>query len=296
MSLAASFLTFFLLLPSVAFAQGANRLTMLEGSLKVIRGTSVYKASEGAALHQGDMLESGPEAGFAQLELEGGAIVVLGPSTKVYLYRLPAGRGANVANLVLLQGWLKAESNGSNYRYSTPLVAVATGNGAVVLHQVGESCEVTIEAGTAAIGETNAEGAWKQSSTAKAFQFVSRSAGKNITSTPRPTPAFVSAMPQAFKDTLPSRLAHFAHTKPIEPKLEHPVTFVDLQPWLALPVNWRRSFVERFTPCLKDPDFRREMDAHVAQYPEWDPVLHPEKYQKQEDQPTTQKQETSPTR
>jgi len=44
-------------------------------------------------------------------------------------------------------------------------------------------------------------------------------------------------------------------------------------------LNWRRGFVERFQPRLKDAEFRRELDGHIRDYPEWDPVLHPEKYE-----------------
>jgi hypothetical protein len=91
-------------------------------------------------------------------------------------------------------------------------------------------------------------------------------------------------MPRAFRDTLPSRLAHFAG-KTVGPKTDHPVSYVEIQPWLTMPSAWRRGFVDRFEPRLQDPEFRKQLEAHVAAYPEWDGVLHPEK----------QRPETSPT-
>jgi hypothetical protein len=36
--------------------------------------------------------------------------------------------------------------------------------------------------------------------------------------------------------------------------------------------------VDRFAPRLKDPEFRKQLEAHLTQYPEWDPILHPEKH------------------
>ena len=277
-----SVVSLFLFLPTIAHAQGADRLTLLEGSLRVMRGTVVYKASEGMLLRQGDILESS-EGGFAQLEFAGGTIVALGPSSKVYLFRLGAGHpggGQTAANLVLLSGWLKGESNPASgtYRYSTPVLTLAMGNGAVVLHLDADGCDANFEEGSAAVGETYMDGGWRQTGTAKAGQFLSRRGGKGLATFPRPSSAFVQSMPIAFRDTLPPRLPHFEGKKPTEPKADHAVTFAELQPWLALPMVWRRDFVERFEPRLADPDFRAQLEAHVPQYPEWDPILHPEKY------------------
>ena len=93
----------------------------------------------------------------------------------------------------------------------------------------------------------------------------------------RPTPAFIDGMPTAFRDTLPSRLAHF-QGKPAEPKLLHAVSYAEAEPWLTMPAGWRRGFVERFESRLKDPEFRRQLEVRLNQYPEWDPILHPEKH------------------
>jgi hypothetical protein len=90
-------------------------------------------------------------------------------------------------------------------------------------------------------------------------------------------------MPQAFRDTLPSRLARFAG-KSVEPKADHQVTYAEIQSWLTMPSAWRRGFVDRFEPRLRDPEFRKQLELHVAEFPEWDPILHPEK--KQPDAPS----------
>jgi hypothetical protein len=41
---------------------------------------------------------------------------------------------------------------------------------------------------------------------------------------------------------------------------------------------WRKSFEERFQPRLKDAEFRKAVESHIAEFPEWDRILHPEKY------------------
>src|SRR5262249_35394890 len=107
----------------------------------------------------------------------------------------------------------------------------------------------------------------------------SRHAGKVPTTAPRPNPAFIDAMPHAFRDTLPSRLAHFAG-KTIEPKVDHPASYTEVEGYLRMPTAWRHGMADRFEPRLKDAEFRKQVEAHLAADPEWDKILHPEKEEK----------------
>lgn len=272
-----------LLLPVPVAVQGIGSVTLLEGSLRVVRGTSVLQGAEGMRLRQGDIIESS-DRGFVQLEFVGGTIVALGPSSRLYLFRHgvdhsggQAGEAAGL-DLVLLSGWLKGESNSKagSFRYESPILAATTGNGTVVVHGYGSGCEVFVESGSATIDEVNPDGSSRQPKAAKAGQFLSRRAGKTLTILPRLNSAFVDAMPRQFRDALPSRLARFAG-KSVEPVTDHQVSYPEIQSWLTMPSAWRRGFAERFEPRLKDPEFRRQLEVHVAEYPEWDVILHPEK-------------------
>jgi len=251
---------------------------------------------------QGDILESS-DKGFVQLEFAGGPIVALGPSSRVYILRHEghasgekgAGGNAVAAELVLLSGWLKAESNSTEgpYRYETPIVAATTGSGTVLIHEHEGECDVFVESGTAVVGEVGPDGGVRQPGAAKAGQFFSRRTGKSLSSVSRPNAAFLEAMPPAFRDTLPSRLAHFTG-KPVEPKPDHEVSYVEIQPWLRVPPAWRRGFVDRFEPRLKDPEFRKQLELHVAEYPEWDKILHPEKQPESRSAPVSNPESTRP--
>jgi hypothetical protein len=276
-----------LLLPVPAAVQGVGTVTLLEGSLRVIRGASVMQGAEGMRLRQGDILESS-DKGFVQLEFGGGGIAALGPSTRVYILRHD-GHGASArggaatnatpgADLILLSGWLKGESSATAglYRYATPTLAATTANGTVLVHESDGECDVFVESGAATIGEVGADGGVRQPTAAKAGQFFSRKAGKAVTSSSRPNAAFLSDMPHPFQDTLPSRLAHFTG-KPVEPKTDHAVSYAEVQAYLRMRPSWRRGFVERFESRLKDAEFRKELESHLAEHPEWDKILHPEK-------------------
>jgi hypothetical protein len=268
-------LALFLLLPLPAVGQEIGTVTLLEGSLRVIRGTAVWWGAEGVRLHRGDIVESSG-AGFVQLEMLGGAVVALGPSTRV----LFLSHAAKTTELVVLGGWLKGEigANAGAYRCASPLLAATTSSGTILLHASGDAADVFVESGSAGISSVSPEGYLGHPSGAKAGQFFSRRAGQAVATTPRPNPAFVEAMPRQFRDTLPSRLVRFSG-KPLEPRRDHEVTYPEIQPWLTMGQAWRKGFVERFQPRLKDAEFRKALEAHLHEYPEWDPILHPEKYE-----------------
>lgn len=268
------------LLPTPAAAQEVGTVTFLEGSLRIIRGTTALQAAEGTRLRQGDIIESS-DKGFAQLEFVGGAIVALGPLSRMYVFRQgmggKSGSDATGAELVLLSGWLKGQSDthAGSYRYESPMLAATTGNGTVVFHYNESGCDVFVESGSAAIGEVSPNGNAGKPTAGNAGQFFSRRQGKSLVNSSHPSAAFVEAMPRSFRDALPSRLAHFAG-KPVEPKAQHQVSYVEIQPWLTMPSAWRKGFVDRFEPRLKDPEFRKQLEIHAAEYPEWVPILHPE--------------------
>src|SRR5262249_1951723 len=125
-------------IPAAAPAPGVGSLTMMEGSVRVIRGVNVMKGVEGMRLRQGDILESS-DSGFAQLEFPGGAVIALGPASRLYILRHNGDKsapGKETAELALLSGWLKAEAatGGGSHRYETPTLAATTNAGTVLIH------------------------------------------------------------------------------------------------------------------------------------------------------------------
>lgn len=260
--------------PLAVAAQEIGTLTLVEGPLHVIRGTTVLQGAEGVKLHQGDIIESS-NPGFAQLELRGGVVVALGPSTRVFF----VSHAAKNTEMFVLDGWLKAEPNAGTYRCASPFLAATTTDGTVVLHVLGEGADIFVESGSAGISKVSPEGNVGISGAARSGQFFSRHAGQGTNISPRPSSAFVESMPRPFRDTLPTRLSRFSG-KPPEPRRDHEVTYSEIQSWLTIGQAWRKGFVERFQPRLKDAEFRKALEGHLKDHPEWDPVLHPENHPK----------------
>jgi hypothetical protein len=270
-----------LALPRPPAGQEIGSVTLLEGSLRVIRGTTTFQGAEGMSIRQGDMIESSAK-GFIQFEFGSGAIIALGPSSRVYILQVPVGemKGDQTAalDLVMLDGWFKGEfpSGKRSYRYRSPLLAATTTGGTVVVRSNLSDCSVFVESGTISIAEVNRSGNTGHSTPAEVGQFFSRRKGAAVESLARPSVAFVDAMPRAFRDTLPSRLGRYSG-KPVEPRGGHPVAYGDVGHWLSMPFAWRDGLAERFAPRLGAADFRKGIEVHLKEFPEWEPLLHPKK-------------------
>lgn len=271
-----SLLAMILLLPLAVWAQDVGLVTVMEGGpLRVIRGVNVLQGVEGMRIHSGDIFESS-DKGFAQLEFTGGTIVALGGSTRVLLLNYIGKAG----KFALLDGWLKAQTGPSTgaSRYDTPLLAATTQDGVLVLHSAPNETEVFVESGSARIGEVGRDGTLRSPSPAKNDQFFSRTAGKSVSDSPRPSPGFVEALPRQFRDTFLSLASRFTG-RPPEPARVHAVSYAEIQPWLTVGrLDWRNGLVRRFQSRLSDPAFRRAVEANLKEHPEWQPFLHTDAY------------------
>lgn len=275
-------LLLFPLLPLAASAQSIGTITLAESPLKLLRGTGVFTAPEGLKVSEGDVLESaGP--GLTQLEFVDGSILVLSGASRIFIlsYPLQGGTLGGPMELVLFSGWIKTETKRLEppieRRYATLLLGAATPDGTLVLHVQAEGTEVFLENGGAKLGEVTSLGQLGGERAAKSGEYAARIAGKPFSSSPRPPAAFTSKVPVPLRDTLPSRLAKFKG-RDAQPKREREATYEDVADLLRLPRNWRKGFVKRFQPRTKDAAFRAALDANMQQHPEWDRILHPEKY------------------
>ena len=182
------------------------------------------------------------------------------------------------AELVLLGGWVKAEtpSKSGAYRYVSPLLGAAAQEATLVLHAKADGDDLFLESGSAVVGEVNPNSNWGKVGPAKSGQFFTRIAGAGVSAQARPSSAFVSAMPNAFKDTLPPRISHFSG-KPPQLLREREANYSDVRPWLVIGRPWKMSLLRHFEPLVGNPAFRAAIEAHLNEFPEWDSVLHPRK-------------------
>jgi hypothetical protein len=255
-------------------------VTILEGRASVIRGLSQFEAAEGIRLLADDLVRTGQDT-FLRIEYEDGTSLELGPETLLQLNH-PARKRANRPGLYLLAGWLKLGSGKpESARASLASVGMDVVDlaGVVVVRASDASHEVFAEQGTAR---------WIDRS-ARAAEPIALNGGDFLVAEPdmpprlqgRPAAEFLAALPRPYHDTLPSRYERFK-TRVVMPKGQGAFAYADVERWINAEPSIRRQFVVVWHAKAANPAFRAALDRDLPMHPEWDPVLHPERYETQE--------------
>lgn len=254
----------------------AATITILDGQATLIHAATRLQAREGAAVEAEDIVETTPASALTRLEFNGGGTLDLGPASRVMIrpQLASAGHGALV---YVLEGWAKlsldkANEQGTVLLASAPLDVTGVARDLAV-HVTGMQAELFAESAqvqTQVMGKAGKLEAFKVDKGA----FLARRADGSVSVTPRPAPAFIQAVPRAFMDTLPSRLALFKG-KDIKLDLAGKLAYDDTQAWLNAEPRMRTHFLTRWKPLVQDEAFRRALVAQMALHPEWHKVLFP---------------------
>lgn len=248
----------------------------------MVRGIMRYSLAEGVRLQSGDILEAGDKT-LAEFEFADGAGLAMGPRTRLLAMALPRDKPAP-GDFYVTQGAVKLSGvkQATRLRVVTPLFTLQPSDGvAVLLLDAGEG-SVFIESGEARL---SAPGTGRDAAALrlKSGEFYSARAGQKGSVAGRPAPAFIGALPKAFLDPLPSRMARYKE-RPVQPKALRVVEYAEVETWLQAPLAIRRPMLKRFERRAANPEFRAALVANLKSHPEWDPILFPEKYLPKDDE------------
>jgi hypothetical protein len=260
-----------------AAAADAGIVTIVEGAARVLRGAVWYKLLPGAVFQDGDIIDAGDRT-QVQVELTtGGALNMVGPAS-LYAAAIPV-RGEKLEGpmeFALDRGWLKFVAMApASTRLRVPAALLSFNEATIVARQEARMLEVFVESGSARIVETSRTGRDGLAHDAKSGEYWSRDGDKPMVSERRAPVKFVASMPRHLIERLASLAAKFKGKKTPLP-VDREITLAEADPWLTGP--YRRAFARRLAGRLADPAFRKAVEANVAAYPEWDRILHPEKY------------------
>ena len=282
--LAGAFAAACLVVPMLAMgAEAPAVVTLVEGPAVLLRTTGRFALAEGVRVHAGDIVEV-PEKALVQIAIGEGARVSLGPRSRFHVAALAgaAGRGgkeATVSDFYLLQGWSKLAlaSKAAPLRMTTPLFGFGSADAVVVVHVENPEASLFVERGVLRLAEGFVKATPSSPVAVAAGQFYVRRADQRGVVQPRPSPAFVTGMPVAYRDNLPERLAG-TKDREVSPRRLGDLVYEDVEPWLKGPPELRRPLMQRMRARAHDPEFRKALIANLRFHPEWDPILFPEKY------------------
>ncbi|MBA5638549.1 hypothetical protein H3H37_15925 [Duganella sp. LX20W] len=260
-----------LLSSGAAWAAPSARLALAEQPLRVIRAADVYQAASGTPLEQDDIVETG--AGGAQIELDSGTIVAIGPQTRLYLGALGAGPKGS-AELALLQGWIKVQTGAGRALIAGEALQASVGGGAAVVFSRPGRDALFADAGEQLAAPVTGPGKAGPMQKVASESYVQADAGKPLLMLPRADPQFLRDMPPPFRDRL-APAPQPAKPVKVAAQRQRAADFADVEGWLRCNLAVRRHFVARFRARLQDPRFRQQLDQALGHGSEWQAVLHP---------------------
>jgi hypothetical protein len=235
----------------------------------IIRGANKETATKGVTLVTADIVETGPGA-FLAVEMQGGSLLGVGPSTRLYLMQR-----AGLPTIVVLAGWIKLDirSKATPIRVLGPRMGIQSRQAAVLLYTDQRADEIFEESGSGTLLLRD-EAATRTGKETETSQFFVREGHSDPMTQLRPGADFVANMPIPFRDPLPEH-ASAKLTKAVTPQIVREVNYSDIETWINMPRDWRAGFIARFRRRLKDPAFFAAMDVYMTQHPEWHDILHP---------------------
>jgi hypothetical protein len=253
-------------------AADAGTCTIVEGNARLLRGVNWFKLVEGVRMQDGDVLDL-PEDAVTQVEMTRGGILQLsGPASALAGSHSGDGKSTPASEWVVMHGWVKAAGDGAGLRLRTPQASVDLFDAIVVVKTDADSMQMFVETGTAKVATSGLRGPARE---AREGEWWTRNGDKPFTVDTRAQPTVVGSMPRPFIDALPRLRARYTGPAPAL-KGGTLITYAEAEPLLSGP--YRSQFMRRLQSRLSDPSFRAGAESRAAAYPDWDRVLHPERY------------------
>jgi hypothetical protein len=254
-------------------AADAGIYTIVEGNTRVLRGVSWVRPVPGVRMQDADVLDV-PDGSVTQVEMtRGGTLNLAGPASAFAGSQSGDGKSSPASEWVILRGWVKAAGDAAGLRLRLPQGTVDLVDAIIVVKADPDSMQMFVESGTAKVA---ASGVKTPPREAHAGEWWSKTGDKPFTVDTRAQPSVVASMPRVFMDPLPRLRARYGGPAPAL-KAGTVITYAEAEPWLAGP--YRAQFMRRLQSRLSDPTFRAGAEGRAAAYPDWDRMLHPERYQ-----------------
>jgi len=255
-------------------AQPSAMITFADADLAIIRRTTLYRAPSGTIVRDADIVET--HDGAAQIEVSPTAMFGLSPHSRV-LVRI-GHIGATGCDILVysLESTIKIERTapGGLACLQAAQIRTTLASGSALQRFDGSAVSLFAENGDLAVQNMAGSASSRRPIEIRAEQFAEWRAGKQIEILERPTPEFLASIPSSFHDALVP-MADRMRGVTTEAVALHEVSYGDIAPWLKDLPQFRRELVRQFLPRLKDPEFRRQIDAELGNSPEWGRILHP---------------------
>lgn len=234
------------------WAQAIGVVAQVEGEVQLLRGDNVLIAERGVELEAADIVATGEQAS-AQLDMEDGSILKLGPATRLVLaeYRLDTDKGVVSSTLDLLSGWMrfaiaKLRPSG-NYAMNTPSLTIGVRGTEGTIGADAAQAALDLHEGAVDVRPFGGDRPAAQPLRVTGGQYVERRVGQDFTRHARAPAGFAQRVPPGMQ----RKLAH----QPLPPRMRgtsprvlRAVTPQDRQRFLKEHPQFKQRLEPRFGP------------------------------------------------
>jgi len=249
---------FVLLLAPLTFADGTvGAFTQTSGEVRILRGENYLAAEPGVEVEGQDIIETDKDAS-AQLDMEDGSIMKLGPETRLALseYKLDSNKSVLSAGIDLLSGWLrfavsKLKPSG-NYAINTPLLTIGIRGTEGTIDAQDEQGGLQLHEGEVEVAGAGKDGQAGLPMRVRSGEYVQRLQGQGFRKFTQPPPEFLRRLPPGVQQ----KLAHHAldpKRRGISPRVIRGVTRGDAQRLLQRHPQMNERMQQRLRQVVTPP-------------------------------------------
>jgi hypothetical protein len=246
-----------LLFASAAYAESIGVVTVVSGQVQLLRGDNYLAATRGVEVQSDDIVETAKGAS-AQLDMEDGSVLKLGPETRLALsdYKLDASKNVVSATLDVLSGWLrfavtKLKPEG-RYSFKTPLLTIGVRGTEGTIEAENEQGGLHLEEGAVDVTPFGPDMPALPPVRVVSGEFIQRLRGQQLAKLPQPPQHFKNRLPPVVQEKLQRRVQELKE-RGVPPKLIRELTREDAKRFIERHPHLQDKLRERFKPRGKAP-------------------------------------------
>jgi len=239
-----------LFLSVTAHAESIGVFSAITGEVQVLRGESYLAAARGVEVQSNDIVESGKGAS-AQLDMEDGSVLKLGPETRLALsdYKLDANKNVVSATLDVLSGWLrfavaKLKPEG-RYNFNTPVLTIGVRGTEGTIEAENEQGGLHLEEGAVDVTPFGADMPSLPPVRVVSGEFIQRARGQQLAKLPQPPAQFKNRLPPVVQQKLQRRALELKE-RGVPPKVIRNITREDAKRIIERHPHLKEKLRERF--------------------------------------------------
>jgi len=251
---------------SAACADPIGVFSSTSGNVQVLRGKNYLAAAPGVDVVPEDIVETGQDSS-AQLDMDDGSVLMLGPETRLALsdYQVDAKRNVVSAALDVLSGWMrfavaKLRPDGQ-YNIHTPVLTIGIRGTEGTIEAQNEQGGLHLSEGIVDVAPIGNDAAAFKPVRVNGGEYIQRARGQAFARFSQPPVAFQKRVPPMLRQRLIHR-AHELRSRGVPPRVIRKMTREDAQRFMErhphMRERWRRRFGEPAADRDETPRHRRQ--------------------------------------